>query len=132
MECGGKIDNTLANVMRATLSSKQRRGKTFHSKRVWVASALADLKSSDGEIQALCRWSSVESLRVYARMNLHYQARRRHALLGANVQSLNATQRPTIDDYDELQDLEQLAEALDVSTPATQSGPRHISRCDTI
>jgi len=81
--------------MRATLSSKQRQGKSFHSKRVWVASALADLKSSDGEVQALCRWSSVEPLRAYARMNLHYQARWRHALLSADVQSLHATQRPT-------------------------------------
>ena len=110
---GGRIDGTLKDVMQATLTPKQRRGKTFHSKRVWVASALADMRSTDGEIQALVRWSSLESLRVYARMNLYYQARRRSAMRAANVQSLNATRRPDIDDTAELDDLEHLADALD-------------------
>jgi len=61
----------------------------------------------------LCRWSSVESLRIYARMNLYYQAKRRDALQAADVRSLNATARPVIDvEPAELQRLEQLAAAF--------------------
>ena len=107
------IDSTLSGVMRATLAPAERKHKTYHSKRVFVAAGLADLKSSDGEIQALCRWSSVESLRIYARMNLFYQAKRRDALQAADVRSLNATARPVIDvEPAELQQLEQLAAAF--------------------
>ena len=60
----------------------------MHSKRVFCATALQDLKSSDGEIQALVRWSSLESLRIYARMGLEYQASRRDLLLTANIDSM--------------------------------------------
>jgi hypothetical protein len=113
---GALIDATLTAVMQATLTPGQRRGKTFHSKRVWVATGLSDLKSSDGEIQALVRWSSVESLRVYARMNLDYQARRRDKLQHARVEALNATSGPDIGGDradDDAEGLQQLAHAFD-------------------
>ena len=111
---GSLIDATLTAVMRATLTPAQRIRKTFHSKRVWVATGLSDLKSSDGEIQAMVRWSSVESLRIYARMNLDYQARKRDSLAHANVESLNATSTPDIGDGggDDADGLEVLAHAF--------------------
>jgi len=108
------VDNTLRGVMAATLTPAQRRGKTFHSKRVWLATALSDLHSSDGEIQALVRWSSVESLRIYARMNMEYQARRRDLAHTAVVNVINATHRVQIDDTPEdLERLEAMADALE-------------------
>ena len=112
---GPLIDTTLTAVMRATLTPAQRVRKTFHSKRVWVATGLSDLKSSDGEIQAMVRWSSAESLRIYARMNLDYQARRRDLLALAKVESLNATSTPDIGDrttHDDVDGLQRLAEAF--------------------
>jgi hypothetical protein len=116
---GPLIDSTLAGVMRNTLLPAERKGKTYHSKRVFVAAGLADLKSPDGEIQALCRWSSVESLRIYARMNMHYQAKRRDALQAADVRSLNANRRPVVDDHIAAADIRELADALDGAGAAT-------------
>ena len=76
--------------MAATLTPTERVRKTVHSKRVFCATGLRDLRSEDGEIQAMVRWSSLESLRVYARMGLEYQARRRDMLLKARVDAMNA------------------------------------------
>lgn len=97
------IDGTLRDIMAAKLTAAQRRQKTFHSKRVWVATGLKGLPepSSDGEVQALVRWSSLESLRIYARMNHAYQARRRDELIHAEVDAVNATACPQIDDTPE-------------------------------
>jgi hypothetical protein len=91
------IDATLRDVMAATLPPPRRLHKTFHSKRVFVACALFDRKSSESEIQALCRWATPESLRLYARMNHRYQAQVRDAMLLADVNTVNSTSRPVID-----------------------------------
>ena len=98
------IASTLNGIMRATLAPAQRRRKTLHSKRVFCATGLRDLGSSDGEIQALVRWSSLECLRIYARMGLEYQARRRDLLLNANIDAMNAAARSTIPTIDETAD----------------------------
>ena len=95
-----QIDGTLNDVMLATLTAAQRKGKTFHSKRVWVATALFALKSSSAEIQAFVRWASPESVNIYARMDLRYQARRRDALTEAHVTALNSVRRDLIGEPD--------------------------------
>ena len=86
----------------------------FHSKRVWAATGFTSNNSGESETMALVRWATPESLRVYARMNLLYQARRRDMLLGANIDALNASARaalPQIDpDESDVADTEQLAE----------------------
>lgn len=109
-----QIDTTLADVMKATLTPAQRKGKTFHSKRVWVATALHALKSSTAEIQAFVRWASPESVTIYARMDLLYQAQRRDALQNANVTALNAVRReliePTEAECNALRDVEMTEE----------------------
>jgi hypothetical protein len=89
-----QIDTTLSNVMSVTLTPQQRKGKTFHSKRVFCASGFRNLNSSDGEIQAMVRWSSVDSIRIYARMGLVYQAKRRDLLQTATIDAMNAAARP--------------------------------------
>jgi len=107
------VDSTLAAVMAATLSPARRAGKTFHSKRVWLATALMDRKSPEGEIQALVRWSSPEALRLYARMHHMDQARKRDDTLHADVHTVNAAQRPRVDyTSDELREIEALADAI--------------------
>ena len=114
-----QIDTTLSDVMAATLTPAERVRKTFHSKRVFCATGLRDLHSNDGEIQALVRWSSLESLRVYARMGLEYQARRRDMLLKARVDAMNAATQaelpqidPTPDDAVREEDLDALADSF--------------------
>ena len=93
---GALIDSTLRAVMQATLTAEQSKGKTFHSKRVWVACALGNLRSSDAEIQAFVRWSSADSLRLYRRIGHSYQAKRRDLMATADVSLHNATARPEI------------------------------------
>ena len=77
--------------MAATLTPAERQHKTFHSKRVWLASALTADKLKDGEIRALCRWRSTDSIRIYGRMDMAYQARCREAACSARFSALNAT-----------------------------------------
>ena len=93
---GKLVDATLTAVMNATLTPAQRKGKTFHSKRVWVACALGYLDSSDAEIQAFVRWSSADSLKLYRRIGHAYQAKRRDLMATADVSLYNATHRPEI------------------------------------
>ena len=100
-----QLDATLSGVMAVTLTAAQRKHKTMHSKRVFCATGFRDIKSSDGEIQALVRWSSLESLRIYARMGLEYQAMRRDALLAARVDAMNAAARSTLPVVDPEDDL---------------------------
>ena len=110
----GQLDATLSAVMAATLTPAQRKSKTMHSKRVFCATALRDLKSSDGEIQALVRWSSLESLRIYARMGLEYQAGRRDLMLTANIDSMNAAARDSVPAFDTVDDIQDVP--LDAAT----------------
>jgi len=109
----GLLDSTLSAVMDVTLSTDERRGKTFHSKRVWLACALKDRGSPEPEIQALERWASPDALRLYARMNHLYQAQKRDGVLFANVNTVNASRRPRVDySFAELKELERLANEL--------------------
>ena len=54
-------------------------------------------KVSDGEVQALCRWMSADSLRLYARMDWAYQGRCREEACSAQFQTVNATSLPVLD-----------------------------------
>jgi hypothetical protein len=111
---GSLIDSTLRAVMAATLDPRQRVGKTYHSKRVWLACALMDRGSPEAEIQMLERWASPEALRLYARMNHLTQARLRDGVQHADVLTVNATRRPRCDyTHEELEQLERLADTLD-------------------
>ena len=135
---GSLIDATLAAVMRATLTPEERKGKTFHGKRVWLACGFGspELQGSDAEIQAMVRWSSAESLKLYRRTNHLHQAQRRDQLLGATVDVYNATRRPEIGGDDPHAaaggDGALLARAFDEpiepTEARTQQRPRHHGR----
>ena len=83
--------------MAVTLTAEERKGKTVHSRRVTVASGWSNLDSSESEVQALARWSTPESLRIYARMNHMYQARKRDGLLHAHIDTSGAAWQPQVD-----------------------------------
>ena len=73
---------------------------TFHSFRIYLATTLAAAGASDPEIQALCRWQSVESLKIYKR----FQPRQVCDLLDkaqhAHVESYTAANLPTLSSYE--------------------------------
>jgi hypothetical protein len=60
-------------------------------------------------LQAFVRWSSPESLRLYARWDLTYQAKRRDELSGAHVTSVNTVRRgliePTLTDIEAMRSI---------------------------
>ena len=91
------IDRTLDHVMRACLTADERVHKTFHSKRVWFASALKRNGHAEGEIQALAHWRSVESIRIYGRMDEIYQAECRERAGRAAFTTMNASTLPQVD-----------------------------------
>ena len=91
------IDRTLDNVMKACMSPLECKHKTFHSKRVWLASALKRNGSSEGEIQALVHWRSPESVRIYGRMDEMYQAECRERAAKAVFTTINASSLPQCD-----------------------------------
>ena len=71
--------------------------KTFHSKRVWFASALKRNGHAEGEIQALAHWRSVDSIRIYGRMDEIYQAQSRERAGRAVFTTMNASTLPQVD-----------------------------------
>ena len=100
--------------MRYALTPAQRKQKTYHSKRVWVATGLRSRNRSDGEIQAWVRWSSEASLLIYARRSHAEQAAARDDLIHADVDTINASVMPQYDySTDDVQRLEMLAAAFE-------------------
>ena len=85
---------------------------SWHSFRIYLACALRAAGASAGEIQALCRWVTEQSLAIYARMNetdyVHWL--RRAAV--ADVNSVRATSLaavcPPTDDVDVIHGLLEL------------------------
>ena len=91
------IDKTLEGVMQVCLSEEERQHRTFHSKRVWLGSALKHLKFSVGEIQALVHWRSEDSVNIYGRMDEIYQMNAREKAASAAFTVMNASSLPRID-----------------------------------
>ena len=83
--------------MAVTLPPERREHRTIHSKRVWAGTALRFNKYSEGETQALVRWKSADSLRIYARMDELWQARARDGMRHAQFTVCNATSLPRMD-----------------------------------
>ena len=69
---------------------------SWHSARIYLACALLASGASSAQIQALCRWQTEDSLRVYARLN----AARYHTLLAsaasADVASVSTASLPPL------------------------------------
>jgi hypothetical protein len=57
----------LTALLEATVGVTEAFFFTWHSFRISLATRLHKAKCSDSDVQALCRWQSVESLRIYIR-----------------------------------------------------------------
>ena len=111
---------------------------TWHSWRIWLASALRASGCPDPMIQLICRWTSEQSLRDYGRLGTSQSIRWCDAAEKAVVDAMTTANIPTISNeamFAELQQfanhpraksIEALAEAADgaVSTPAAGRSPR--------
>jgi len=71
---------------------------SLHSHRIRLACRLRRIGASDGRIQAMCRWSSVESLHIYARWDIHEYADWVRRSRKANATTLETTNIPVLGD----------------------------------
>jgi hypothetical protein len=94
----GQLDRALLFILKALLGAAAAGVYSWHSARIYLACALLASGASSAQIQALCRWQTEDSLRVYARLN----ADKYHALLtsasGADVRSVAVASLPPLSD----------------------------------
>ena len=63
-----QLDSLLQCMLRQHRSPQEMIGLTWHSFRVFLAMALLECGASPAQIQALLRWQTEDSLRLYARL----------------------------------------------------------------
>ena len=64
---GSQLDAALKSIL--TPLGAARSSYSWHSARIRLACCLLDAGASAAQIQAICRWQTEDSLRVYARLN---------------------------------------------------------------
>ena len=79
------------------LSPREASMYSFHSARAYLACALAAAKRPPDVIQALLRWQSIDSLRVYVALNPSDYAQHLTAAQGATVAGIRGAHIPMID-----------------------------------
>ena len=97
------VGHLLKQLLRVELPEAEADKYSFHSFRVGFASALLAAGCPPATIQALARWSSAESLAIYARLNpSEYAGWVSKALLQRtdSTSTRNLPRLPLIDDFD--------------------------------
>lgn len=79
------------------LSPREASMYSFHSARAYLTCALAAAKRPPDVIQALLRWQSIDSLRVYVALNPSDYAQHLTAAQGATVAGIRGAHVPMID-----------------------------------
>ena len=91
-----QLDAALKSLLTKALGAHAASLYSWHSARIYLACALLASGASNAQIQALCRWQTEDSLRIYARLN----ADKYHALLkaaaSANVLSVSVASLPPL------------------------------------
>ena len=64
-----QLDSVLQAILRTFLPASHTLQYSWHSARIYLACALLAAGASTGQIQAICRWMTEQSLHIYARMN---------------------------------------------------------------
>ena len=93
-------DQLLKGLLEQAIESIERRSRySWHSFRIGLACALLAAGASPQTIQALCRWKSVESLAIYARLGPEDYGDWLQKARRANVTAIQTTSLPPIDDH---------------------------------
>ena len=69
---------------------------SWHSARIYLACSLLAAGASHAQIQALCRWQTEDSLRVYARLNPSSYDKLLSRAAGAQVESVSVGSLPPL------------------------------------
>ena len=130
-------DKALNTLMTAALGAAAAALRSWHAFRVTLASALRGIPRTAGEttednngiIQMCLRWSSIESVRTYSRINRYEYAR--YTELGSSTCALKASNKeplPPTDPADVATEIDDTIDAMTTpvrarTTPATASTP---------
>ena len=94
---GPHLDATLKRILVKVVGAANVGSYSWHSARIYLACALLASGASTAQIQALCRWQTDASLRLYARLN----ANKYHSLLQraarADISSVSTASLPPLD-----------------------------------
>ena len=99
------MDRILSDLLKlvpdACWGQEGRDNLSWHSFRVYLACALRAKNVSDDDICAMCRWSTKEALRIYARWTpLDYISRLKAARTVLSLDSFTVGSEPVVDDHD--------------------------------
>ena len=117
---GAQLDAALAKILALIVGKPNASKYSWHSARIDLACSLLATGASSAQIQALCRWQTEDSLRVYARLNpTSYRARLSRAAT-ADVSSVSTSALPAIDSELLIRQLLGLtvADAMAITPPA--------------
>jgi hypothetical protein len=88
------LEVVLLTLLLSFMSASEANKYSWHSFRIGLACALLAAGASDAIIMALCRWRSVASLRIYARINPEDYTR---FIDDASSLNLSSIQGPNLD-----------------------------------
>jgi hypothetical protein len=92
------IDSTLHMLLLCIMSAAAAAAYSVHSLRIACATALLEQGASHPQIQAFCRWQTLESVALYARMGPELYTKYAKWIARAEPAAVTAMQLPTIDD----------------------------------
>jgi hypothetical protein len=93
---GSQLDSALASILRGL--GVPARSYSWHSARIRLACCLLEAGASSAQIQALCRWQTEDSLRVYARLNPDKYKSLLDAAARADPSSVSTANLPPLSD----------------------------------
>ena len=93
----GSADSLFDALSIYALGATVAKTLSLHSGRVWLACALLESKYDDPTIEAMCRWKSPKSVRIYARMQPKDYASILLAAMNASVDPSLVRSIPTLD-----------------------------------
>ena len=111
-----QLDSALSTSLARVCTLAERNGLTLHSFRVALACQLLEAGASPGQIQALLRWQTSESLRLYARMTDRATAMWLKKAQSAIISTSNTARMPVIDGW---QSIDALQAAMDTQLVVT-------------
>ena len=93
-------DRLLKYLLLQIMSKEKAARYSWHSFHIGLACALLAKGGKPELIQALCRWKSLESLAIYARLNAEEYGKWVLMALSARISSIQTANLPQIDDAD--------------------------------
>ena len=115
-----QADDTFNALATLALGPAVAMALSLHSGRVWLASALLALHSSDATIQAMVRWLCPESIRTYAHMEPAEYERFLLSAISAPITSRLSRNLPTTDADDCVAHLSDAVAGFSDYSPARQ------------